>query len=80
MTITKITHVFIVKMRIFNGYRGVAIFAKDFSEHPARKIGQKLTQPPMPPAVPIRPASTRQNPTRGFNFVPTMTLRRFVMP
>ena len=33
----------------------------------------------MPPAVPIRPASTRQNPIRGFDLIPTMILRRFAM-
>ena len=36
---------------------GVAIFAKDFSGHPARKNRQKCTRPLMPSAAPIRPAS-----------------------
>jgi hypothetical protein len=43
--------------------RGVAIFAKDFSGHPARKNQQKCTRPLMPSAAPIRPrhlVSTQQ--------------------
>jgi multiple antibiotic resistance protein len=43
--------------------RGVAIFAKDFSGHPARKNRQKCTRPLMPSAAPIRPrhlVSTQQ--------------------
>jgi hypothetical protein len=45
------------------GNRGVAIFAKDFSGHPARKNQQKCTRPLMPSAAPIRPrhlVSTQQ--------------------
>src|SRR5512137_14763 len=44
--------------------RGVAIFAKDFSGHPARKNQQKCTRPLMPSAAPIRPrhlVSTQPN-------------------
>ena len=37
------------------GKRGVAIFAKDFPGHPARKNQQKCTRPLMPSAAPIRP-------------------------
>ena len=43
--------------------RGVAIFAKDFSGHPAGKNRQKCTRPLMPSAAPIRPrhlVSTQQ--------------------
>ena len=46
-----------------NKERGVAIFAKDFSGHPARKNQQKCTRPLMPSAAPIRPrhlVSTQQ--------------------
>jgi hypothetical protein len=45
------------------GGRGVAIFAKDFSGHPARKNQQKCTRLLMPSAAPIRPrhlVSTQQ--------------------
>lgn len=48
---------------LIEAMRGVAIFAKDFSGHPARKNQQKCTRPLMPAAAPIRPrhlVSTQQ--------------------
>jgi hypothetical protein len=52
-----------------NIFRGVAIFAKDFSGHPARKISKNYATANAC-GGPDSSCGTRSDPTRGLNFVP----------